>query len=77
MRGYLKALRDERGMSQQDIANKVNITRQYYSLIEGGERQQRMDVTLATKLADAFNISPQRIYDEEAKAAYQQEAKDV
>lgn len=69
MREYLKAMREERGLSQQDVALKANITRQYYQQIEVGARQQRMDISLAAKLADAFQVPPERIIQSEREWA--------
>lgn len=57
MREYLKAMRSERGLTLQNIADKLGITKQYYQLIENGERQQNMDITLACKIADAMGVS--------------------
>jgi putative transcriptional regulator len=56
MRGYLKRLREKCGMTQQDVADKLGISYQYYSLIENGERQKNMDITLAAKIADVFGV---------------------
>ena len=33
MRNYLIRLRFEKGLSQQDVADKLGITRQYYQII--------------------------------------------
>ena len=57
MRTWLIKMREKHNLSQQDVANKLDITRQYYGLIENGERQKRMDITLAQKLADIFGIT--------------------
>lgn len=65
MREYLKVLRAEKGLSMQDIADIIGISKQYYQLIESGERQQNMDITLAVKIASAFNIPVERIINEE------------
>lgn len=65
MREYLKVLRVEKGLSMQDIADRIGISKQYYQLIESGERQQNMDITLAVKIASAFNIPVERIINEE------------
>ncbi len=40
MRVYLKRLRSEKNESQQQVADKLGITRQYYNMIETGERQK-------------------------------------
>ena len=60
MREYLVELREKRGLSQQDVSKNLNISSQYYSMIERGERQSRMEITLAVQLSNIFNISLQR-----------------
>lgn len=57
MRTYLVKLREQRNESQQDVADALNISRQYYSMIEKGERQRKMDTTLMTAIAAHFGIS--------------------
>lgn len=57
MRNYLARLREQRNESQQDVANSIGITRQYYALIEQGDRQKKMDITLLTALSKHFEVS--------------------
>lgn len=57
MRLWLKKLREHNKLSQQQVAEKLNITRQYYQQIEAGDRQQKMDMALSVKLSELFNIS--------------------
>ena len=56
MREYLIELRKQRNESQQDVADDIGVSRQYYALIETGERQKRMDITLLTELARHFKV---------------------
>lgn len=56
MREYLVNLRTQRNESQQDVANAVGISRQYYAMIESGERQRKMDITLLTGLSRHFDV---------------------
>ena len=65
MRKYLMDMRETRQMSQQAVAQAVNLSRQYYQMIESGERQKRMDIVLAEKLANAFGVDLQDILNEE------------
>lgn len=69
MRGYLKELRESKGLSQQNVADSIGITRQYYQQIENGERQKNMDVSLVVQLSNLFGISPEAIINEEQKRA--------
>lgn len=57
LREYLVDLREQRNESQQDVADALGISRQYYCMIENGDRQKRMDVTLIAGLANHFGIS--------------------
>lgn len=65
MRQWLKNIRESKGISQQNVAEKVGITRQYYQLIEAGERQQKMDITLIAKLSQVLGVSMNQIIDNE------------
>lgn len=67
MRGYLKELREQKGFSQQNVADSIGITRQYYQQIENGERQKNMDVSLVVQLSNLFGIPPEAIIKEEQK----------
>lgn len=61
MRRYLKDLRVEAKMTQIQLANKLDVSESYYSLIENGERQKNMSIGLLSKIANALNISADRI----------------
>lgn len=61
VRHYLTSLRNDRRETQQDVANAVKISRQYYTMIESGERQKRMDITLAARLAQHFGLDVAKI----------------
>lgn len=57
MRKYLVQLREQHSMSQQDVAQKLNITRQYYQQIEAGIRQKRPDAALLSSLGEIFGLT--------------------
>lgn len=57
MREYLVELRNRKGLSQQDVADKLGITRQYYQMIESGERQKHLDLSLAGGLAALLGVT--------------------
>ena len=65
MREYLKLMRENRGLSLQDMADKIGISRQYYQLIENGERQKKMDITLIKSIATIFGVSLETIIEQE------------
>lgn len=57
LREYLVEMRNKIGMSQQDVAERMGISRQYYQMIETGERQKHLDLSLAGGLAALFGVS--------------------
>lgn len=65
MREWLIALRGSE--SQDDVAKKLGITQQYYSYIENGERQKKMDIQICEKIAQVFGISVAEIIAYEAQ----------
>lgn len=69
MRRYLRELREELGYTQLEISKKLNISESYYSLIENGERQKKLDMTMAKKLADMFGVTLEFIYDHEREVS--------
>ena len=61
MRDWLKEKRVESGFTMAQMASKLEITEAYYSLIESGERQKKMDVAIAAKLSAVFGIPLKQI----------------
>lgn len=57
MRDWLKSLRQDRGWTQAQTAEKMDVSESYYSYIESGERQKKMDIVVISKLADIFNLT--------------------
>lgn len=51
----IKKLRNQRGWSQTDLAQKIQISNSYMSQMESGERKPSYEVLV--KLADAFGVS--------------------
>ena len=49
----------------QDVADKIGISRQYYQMIENGERQKKMDITLVKSIADIFGVTLETIINNE------------
>jgi transcriptional regulator with XRE-family HTH domain len=67
MRQYLKDMREERSMTTIKAAELANLTQSHYCMIESGERQADMALSIMKKLANGFNVSLQTIIDEETK----------
>lgn len=61
MREWLVALRNEQGLAAQDVAKALSITPAYYSLIESGKRQKKMDITLVFAIAKLFGVSVEHV----------------
>lgn len=56
MREYLISLRTEKGLTQKQIDQKLDISESYYNQIEKGERKKKMDITLLNRLSLALEI---------------------
>jgi len=61
VREWLVSLRNEKKMAAQEVADRLGVSGAYYSMIETGKRQKRMDITLVAKLAEIFGVSIQHI----------------
>ena len=67
MRDWLKETRTERGLTMAQMAERLDITESYYSLIESGERQKKMDISFAWKLSQVLSVPVDRIVEMEGK----------
>jgi len=67
MRDYLRKLRNEKGITQLEVANQLNISESGYSLIESGERQKDMSISMAEKLAAILDVPLTVILENERK----------
>lgn len=61
MREWLKRLREDSGLTQKQVGEKLDISESYYSYIEAGDRQKVMDISLARKLSSIFGVSVEQI----------------
>ena len=66
VREYLIEAREKAGLTQQDVANRIGISRQYYQMVETGERQKRMDLSLAGGLSAILYIPITEIVQKES-----------
>lgn len=57
----LKGLRASRDLSQQEMADRLGISRSTYSMIEQGRRNG--SGVLWTKLRDEFGLSPEQVFE--------------
>ena len=66
MREYLKTMRKAAGLSQTQVAEKLDITQTGYSYIESG-RKRLLNPTLLNDLADILGVESEHIISEEVK----------
>ena len=64
---FLKNIREQKNMTQNEIATKSGISRQYYGLIETGKR--KVPVWTAKKIAAALGFEWQRFYEDDKSDA--------
>ncbi len=68
MRDWLLNARKQKELTQAQIAEKLGITESYYCMIENGDRQKKMDITLVTKLSLILDIPITEIIENEKEA---------
>lgn len=61
MRDWMREAREKKGLTKRQAAAALGISEAYYGFIEKGTRQQRMDITLASRLSRLFDIPIQDI----------------
>ncbi len=61
MKNRLKVLRAERGWSQQDLAERLEVSRQSVNAIETGRYDPSLP--LAFRIADAFALAIEQIFE--------------
>lgn len=66
MREWLIELRKAKGFTQEQVATKCGISRQYYSFIESGERG--CAVPTAKQIAKVLGFPWERFFEEESEA---------
>ncbi|VFR16886.1 transcriptional regulator, MerR family [plant metagenome] len=62
MKNHLKALRAERGWSQADLAERLNVSRQTVNAIENGRYDPSLP--LAFLIARTFGLAIEAIFDD-------------
>ncbi|KEF40467.1 putative transcriptional regulator [Schinkia azotoformans MEV2011] len=63
-REWLEKLRENKGFTHQDIANKANISRQFYGMIENGERNP--SVSVAKKISSVLDFNWTSFFEDSA-----------
>lgn len=62
MRRTLEQLRKAAGLTHEDMAKRLGITRQYYGMIERGARTPTLD--LALRIAELLGVSVEELFSE-------------
>jgi len=57
MREWLKEARTAQRLTQKQMADAIGVTEAYYSMIESGERQKKMDLSVAIRIANTLGLS--------------------
>ena len=57
MRKWLKELREKKNLKKGEVAKLLGVAPSYYCMIENGERQSKMTIDTAQKLAKIFDVS--------------------
>ena len=65
MRGWLGPARMAKGLTQEEMAKKLDISPSYYFLIESGRRQKKMDITLVAKICSVLGLPIARVIEME------------
>lgn len=74
MRSWLKKLREDKGYTQEFVAQKLGMNQNTYSRLENGIYKKDMTIALGSKLSDLFNIPLSTIRNhEEALAVSERE----
>lgn len=61
MRDWLKEERIKQRLTQKQMADALRISEPYYSFIESGDRQKKMDVSLAMNIGNILGLSIEEI----------------
>lgn len=69
MRAWLKEKRTDKGLTMAEMAEKLSLTESYYSRIESGDRQRKMDIILVGKLATVLDVPMADIIELEGRRA--------
>lgn len=67
MRNRLRELRAERGWSQQELAERLEVSRQSVNAIENGRFDPSLP--LAFRIADLFGLSIEAVFENPSKKA--------
>lgn len=67
MRDWLKEKRIGKNLTQDQMAEQLGISLSYYNLIENGERQKKMDLSIANQLSVILGMTLMQIIEKESE----------
>lgn len=67
MRDWLKEKRVEKNLTQDQMSEQLGISLSYYNLIENGERQKKMDLSIANQLSVILGMTLKQIIELEGR----------
>ena len=67
MRDWLKEKRIGKNLTQDQMAEQMGISISYYNLIENGERQKKMDLSIANQLSVILGMTLMQIIEKESE----------
>ena len=67
MRDWLKEKRIGKNLTQDQMSEQLGISLSYYNLIENGERQKKMDLSIANQLSVILGMTLKEIIELEGK----------
>ena len=67
MDSWIKDLRMEKGMTQEQVARQVGIARTYYTIIENNRPARSPTVHVVQRIADVLGFPWERYYNEKSK----------
>ena len=69
MRNWLKELRKQAGLTQQQVADLAGVSQGFYGNIELGKRGHKLPVETAKRIAEVLEFDWQRFYTAEERDA--------
>ena len=56
MRSYLRDIRKEKDITMEQVARALGVTRQYYAMIENGQRKKNMDISTLYQISEYLQV---------------------
>ena len=61
MRAWLKQARENKQLTEKQVADRLRISENYYTSIESGKSQKQMDLALIERLSVLLDVSTETI----------------